>query len=67
MGLCRFSVCERCDIKFCVRALWLKEIIEGRCPYCETRYWYRVPVYEDPDRCDCYVQSCDNCGVVLCS
>ena len=43
-------------------------ITDDRCPICEALFWYRgLPKYEELEKCDCYIQSCDNCGNILCS
>jgi hypothetical protein len=67
MRLCKFFVRNFCDIRLCTRVQWPKELIYGRCPLFKTRYLYQKPAFKDFDRCVCYLQSCDNCGTVLCS
>ena len=43
MGLRQFFVCEFCTFKLCIRALWPKKVIYGKCPSGKTRYWYSKP------------------------
>ena len=57
-----------CNLTVCRRFLLPREILDGRCPWCEAIYWYRgPPVFKDVDKCDCYVHFCNSCGKVLCS
>jgi len=67
-GLCRLFVCYFCNFTVCRRFLLPRELVDDRCPMCVAWYWYKgPPVFKELEKCDCYVQSCDNCGHVLCS
>ena len=68
-GLCRFFVCYSCNLTVCGRNFLLpRVIIDDNCPICEAIFWYKgPPKYEELEKCDCYIQSCDNCGNILCS
>jgi len=56
-----------CDSKFCKRFLLPREFTYVKCPFCETWFWFHKQIIGNADKCDCYVQSCDNCGNILCS
>ena len=66
MCWCRFFKCNYCNFKICGRYLTPREIIDDKCPVCKKRQWARF-VTRKTKFCDCYVQSCDNCGKILCS
>jgi phage FluMu protein Com len=66
-GLCRLQVCYTCHFTICKHFLWPRGIVEENCPQCKAVDWYKeAPSYIEVDKCDCYVQSCENCGHVLC-
>ena len=61
-------MCYTCNFTICKHFLWPGEIVDERCPQCKAVDWYKeAPRYKRVDKCDCYVQSCDNCGQLLCS
>ena len=69
-GLCRFFVCYSCNFTVCGRRVLLppSEVFDHRCPSCNAMYWYiGPPKFIEIDKCTCYVQSCNNCGNILCS
>ena len=67
MSLCRFNVCNVCSFKVCKRFLLHREIVDDKCPNCEARCWYWIPVFQTFENRDCYVQFCNSCRKILCT
>ena len=65
-GLCRLYLCYSCNLTVCRRFLLPRELVDDRCPMCEAIYWYKgPPVFEDLEKCDCYVQPGNSFGRIL--
>jgi hypothetical protein len=65
--LCRFYVCYCCNFTICERFFLLpRRIIGNTCPMCEAEGWYKGPIFENADECNCRVHTCSNCRGTLC-
>jgi hypothetical protein len=66
-GLCRFYVCYFCNFKICERFFLLpRRVVDNTYPRCEVEDWYKGPIFEDADECNCCVHTCSNCTGTLC-
>jgi hypothetical protein len=66
MGPRQFLICRFCDLKVCEYGLFPREIVDHRCPWCESGPEWWVVVVKGCMDYDCYVQSCSSCGGKLC-
>ena len=65
MVRCRYEVCRFCNLKVCERSELFPKTVDDRCYICDAyRSW--LPIFGYPEKCDCYMLSCDGCGNVLC-
>jgi hypothetical protein len=52
-GLCRLQVCYTCNFMICKHFLWLREIVDERCPQYKAVDWYKeAPRYKRVDKCE---------------
>ena len=66
-NLRQFHMCIFCSLKVCDKLLWPREIVDNRCPACESRDWYPGPVYQNIEEINCRVHFCNSCRHILCS
>jgi hypothetical protein len=66
-GLRRFYVCYFCNFTIYKRFfLWPRRLGGNTCPMCEAEGWYKGPILENTDECNCCVHTCNNCRGTLC-